>query len=989
MRGFTLGILLPVLLLCIADRGDAQGLSTLETADHRLLYFDPTETYLVPHVARSFENSMDRQRYIFNYEPSEKITTLLTDFSDYGNASASAVPRNSLMLDIAPLSTTFETLTGTERFYMLMNHELVHIVMTDQATLADKRMRRFFGGKVTPVSQHPETILYSILTAPRILTPSWYLEGSAVFLETWLAGGAGRAQGAYDEMVFRAKVLDDGHFYDPLGLVAEGSKADFQVGVNHYLYGTRFMSYLAYSYSPEMLISWIGRHEGSRRSYRAQFEQVFGITLNQAWQNWIQWEYEFQRINLNSIRKYPITPVTDLTDHALGSVSRAFFDPTSNRLYAGFRYPGVVAHVGALSLDDGSIEKLKDIKGPMIFKVTSPAFDPDSKTLFYTTDNVAFRDIIAIDIETGKSKRLFRDARIGDLVFNRSDRSLWGVRHLNGIATLVRIPYPYKEWNQVLSFDYGQVLFDLDISPDGKLLAASFSDINGDQSLRVIPIDSLLDKDATPLRQFDFGLAVPEGFVFSPDGKYLFGSAYYTGVSNIYRYELATGDIEAVSNVETGLFRPIPMDDGSLIAFRFSGEGFIPTRFDPQPIEDIDPIVFLGHEVITKHPQLKEWKVGSAADIPLDDLITHEGHYSSIGNLGLESIYPIIEGYKDEVALGINASFSDPLRLDSIDFSVSHSINSSLPSSEDIHATLEWRHIVAKATPFAGIWTATLRNNPADFYDLFGPTKRSLKGQSASISYEKTLIYDRPREMHLTVDLSHYTNLDRLPRYQNIDATFDTLTTFIADLDYEHVRSSLGHVDDEKGFKWRMLGAANYVDGDTIPKFLGTFDFGFPLWWKHSSIWFRNSAGVAFGDTFDEFANFFFGGFGNNWVDSREVKRYREPYSMPGFELNEIPGRNFHRAMLELNLPPIRFKRVGNGSFYLSWARTALFVTSLTTNLDDNAIKQEVTNAGIQVDFRFTVLSRLNLTLSFGYAKGFGSGSIADDDEFMVSLKIL
>ena len=290
-------------------------------------------------------------------------------------------------------------------------------------------------------------------------------------------------------------------------------------------------------------------------------------------------------------------------------MSRAFFDPVGNRLYAGFRYPGVVAHVGALSLDDGSIEKLEDIKGPMIFKVTSPAFDPDASTLFYTTDNVAYRDLIAIDIESGESEMLLRDARIGDLVFNSSDRSLWGVRHLNGIAKLVRIPYPYKQWNQVLSFDYGQVLFDLDISPDGQLLAASFGEINGDQSLRVIPIDSLLDEDATPLRQFDFGLAVPEGFVFSPDGKYLFGSAYYTGVSNIYRYELATGDIEAVSNVETGLFRPIPLDDGSLIAFRFSGEGFIPTRFDPQPLEDIDPITFLGHEVIKKHPQLKEWQV--------------------------------------------------------------------------------------------------------------------------------------------------------------------------------------------------------------------------------------------------------------------------------------------------------------------------------------------------------------------------------------------
>lgn len=988
MRSYLPGLLLSVVLLCIAGRGDAQGLSALETTDHRLLYFDPTETYLVPHVARTFENSMDRQRYIFGYEPYEKITTLLTDFRDYSNASASAVPRNSLLVDIAPSSTTFETLPGSERFYSLMNHELVHIVTTDKATAADRRMRRLFGGKVTPVAEHPETMLYTVLTTPRILTPSWYMEGNAVFLETWLAGGVGRAQGAYDEMVFRAMVRDDAHFYDPLGLVAEGAAIDFQVGVNHYLYGTRFVSYLAYTYGPDMLISWIGRHEGSRRSYRAQFEQVYGISLEQGWQNWIDWEHEFQRANLVSVNEFPTTPLTDLTDRALGSVSRAFFDPVTNSLYAGFRYPGVVAHVGALSLDDGTIERLEDIKGPMLFRVTAPAFDPDSRTLFYTTDNVAFRDILAMDIETGKSRMLFRDARIGDLVFNRSDRSIWGVRHLNGIATLVRIPYPYREWNQILSFDYGEVPSDLDISPDGELLSASFGRINGDQSLRVMRIDALLDGDPTPIRQFNFGVAVPEGFVFSPDGNFLFGSSYYTGVSNIYRYELATGDIEAVSNVETGLFRPIPMQDGSVIAFRYSGEGFIPVKFDPEPLDDVGAITLLGSEVIKKHPQLEEWQVGSAAEIPLEELTTFEGDYVPIASLGLESIYPIIEGYKNSAALGLNTVFSDPIMLDRLSLAVSYSPDSNLPTEERPHVSVDYRHTVVSASPLSGTWNAGARYNFADFYDLFGPTKRSLKGNWIYLGYDKSLVSDRPRRLDFRAELNHYTNLDRLPLYQNIDATFDQLTTLQAELDYEHMRSSLGHVDDEKGFKWRVIGSADHVNAETIPKFFGNFDFGIPLWWNNSSIWFRNSGGFAIGDEQDEFANFFFGGFGNNYVDSGDVKRYRHEYAMPGFELNQIFGRNFYRSMIEVNLPPIRFQRVGTPGFYLSWMRPAIFTTALVTNMDGSVLKQDTYNVGAQFDLRFTMLSRLDMTLSFGYAVARGSGA-EQSDEFMISLKIL
>jgi hypothetical protein len=272
---------------------------------------------------------------------------------------------------------------------------------------------------------------------------------------------------------------------------------------------------------------------------------------------------------------------------------------------------------------------------------------------------------------------------------------------------------------------------------------------------------------------------------------------------------------------------------------------------------------------------------------------------------------------------------------------------------------------------------------------MFGPTKRSRKGNRFLIGFEKSLIYDAPRHLGLSIELNHYTDMDSLPRYQNIPTTFDTLSSFAANLKYSHIRKSLGAVDGEKGFSWGLGTSINYVDGDTIPKVLGNFDFGFALPWHHSSIWLRNSVGAAFGESTDEFANFFFGGFGNNYVDRGEVQRYREHYALPGFEINQIPGRNFHRAMLEWNLPPVRFKRVGTPGFYLSWARPALFVSSLTTNFDDSALKQEVSSAGLQIDFRFTILSRLDMTLSLGYAKGFGNSSTMDDDEFMASLKIL
>src|SRR4029453_11749430 len=66
------------------------------------------------------------------------------------------------------------------------------------------------------------------------------------------------AQGAYDEMVFRAKVRDGGRFFSPLGLESEAIQTDFQVGANSYLYGTRFFSYFALTYGVDRTVEWLG-----------------------------------------------------------------------------------------------------------------------------------------------------------------------------------------------------------------------------------------------------------------------------------------------------------------------------------------------------------------------------------------------------------------------------------------------------------------------------------------------------------------------------------------------------------------------------------------------------------------------------------------------------------------------------------------------------------------------------------------------------------
>jgi hypothetical protein len=953
-------------------------LSTIKTADMELLYFDPAQTYLTPYIARAFEHSMAFQRKLFGWKPWDRTTILLKDFSDYGNAAARSSPNNAILLDVAPIPQTYETFSPGERFFALLNHEPVHVATMDVWNETDARWRRFFHGKPMPAEDHPESILYNFLATPRVNTPRWYLEGSAVFMETWMAGGFGRAQGGYDEMVFRAKVRDNATFYSPLGLEAEGTAIDFQVGVNDYLYGTRFFSYLGLIYGPEKVIAWLRRDEGSAGYYSVQFKRVFGKPLDEVWADWIAWEHVFQNQNLARLKAYPETPTTPLARTGLGSISRAYLAADGKSLIGGFRSLGVIANIGVLSLDNGRTRGLADIKGAMLYKVTSLAYDPAANRAYYTDDNYAFRDLMSVDVATGKRRMLLHDARIGDIVLNPRDKTLWGLRHLNGLVTLVRLDPPYDRWTQIHTFDYGEIPFDLDISPDGQTLSASFGQIDAEQSVRLFKLDELDAGPIHPTAQFALGGSTPEGFVFSPDGKYLFGSSYYTGVSNIYRYEIATGKIEAVSNAATGFVRPIPRADGKLIVYEYTGAGFSPVLIDPVPLSDLGSIKFLGAEIAVQHPIVKTWAVGSPAKVPLDDLIKERGKYLPTKEMKLASIYPVVEGYRGDVAGGVHLIVEDPLQFHQATATIAYSPADGVPSDERLHINLEYKTLK---------WRLRYWHNGADFYDLFGPTYRSRRGDAVLIGYKNALIYDPPNQLDVVANLAAYTGLDTLPQAQDVVATSKNLVTAELGLRYTATTKSLGAIDYEKGVRWSLITHEDMGPGDLFPKLYGTLDFGTPLPVRHASVWLYNAAGAGGGDRKNPLADFYFGGFGNNYVDDGEVKRYREFDSFPGFDISELSGRGFAKSVLEFNLPPAHFSNIGTPGLYLSSLRSAVFAGVLAIDPGSRA-SRTFQNVGAQLDFNFTLALRLPMVLSIGAAAGFEDGHHRGN-ETMISLKVL
>ena len=201
----------------------------------------------------------------------------------------------------------------------------------------------------------------------------------------------------------------------------------------------------------------------------------------------------------SSIRQHPTTPYQDVSRRPLGSISKAYYDEKAGKLYAAFNYPGVVAHVGSIDVATGDLERIVDIKGPVIYTVTSLTYDPDGAadllhdrqrgTPRPRAGRSAHRQDRAADEGRAHRRSGVQPRRQVDLGDPTSQRHRDAGAHPSPVQAVGR---------GFIRSPYGTVVYDLDVSPDGTRVSASFGEIDGKQNVRVFSTEKLLAGDVTP-----------------------------------------------------------------------------------------------------------------------------------------------------------------------------------------------------------------------------------------------------------------------------------------------------------------------------------------------------------------------------------------------------------------------------------------------------------------------------------------------------------
>ncbi|MDD3273596.1 MAG: hypothetical protein PHV46_06055, partial [Bacteroidales bacterium] len=539
---------------------------------------------------------------------------------------------------------------------------------------------------------------------------------------------------------------------------------------------------------------------------------------------------------------------------------------------------------------------------------------------------------------------------------------------------------PYDNVVPIYTIPFGKVLFDLDISPRGDSLLATLSGVAGEQSLVLLNLNDAIQGrvDFQTIAHLEDNTL--NQFRFSPDGKRVTGTSYYTGISNIWSIDLVSKEMSMLSNTLTGLFSPVHISGDSLLTLEYRREGMVPGIIRAEKIENANSAEYLGNMVYERHPLVEEWSLPPASKAAGADSSFVESEYKPIKEMKLANAYPDIAGFKETIAVGYRFKWADPVGLSTFDLFAGISPWSSYDFWQKIHLSAKWKYLG---------WELQANLNPVNFYDLFGPTRRSRAGYSIGVEYSRAFNLRKPFKREYKLGLFTYGMMEVLPFYQNIETPIKNMQSAYATYGLSKLRTTLGGVGDETGYSWNASTTTYLANGKLYPSLVSNQEAGILLpWIRNTSFWIRNSIGQSFGDRSSGLSQFYFGGFRNNYIDWQPAEQYRNVLAFAGAEIDQIPAHNYIKTMAELNLIPVRLRGVGTTWLYPTYIKPSLFATHLATDPLKKELSRNLFNTGAQVDIQLVMFSYFKTTWSIGYARMMERG-VASKGQFMLSLKLL
>ena len=482
-----------------------------------------------------------------------RVQIVIVDAQDDANGFASPIPYPLVTIRaVAP--------DGGDGFgnyddwlRLVLTHELAHVVHLEEAHGLWRFGRHVLGR--------------APFLFPNSFAMSWMIEGLATYEET--EGTAfGRGRNPDSRMVLRAAALEGRFPKEDQAIYAFDA---WPAGQTPYLFGEAFLRHLTET-SGEQAVPRIARQHATQilpyldgRSVK----KATGSGLHRQWKTWAEQSIEAFEREAASRRADGLTASRPLTTRGVRQAGPRWSPDGQWIAYTSgtlVRFPEV-----RLVRPDGSGDRRLALRRGG----AGLSWSPDGREIVLAELQVhrtfaLHGDLSAVDVASGRARRLTRGARAWDPDVSPDGRTVVFARKLGDRSELFTVaadgrsaPRPLTasapgvEWSSPRWSPAGDAIAAARLLPGGWLDVAIVSPETG--AARQLTHDRAKDVEPT----------------FTPDGAEVVFCSDRDGVSNLWAARVADGALRRVTNVLGGAFQPAVSPDGRFVAYSsYSSKGY-------------------------------------------------------------------------------------------------------------------------------------------------------------------------------------------------------------------------------------------------------------------------------------------------------------------------------------------------------------------------------------------------------------------------------
>lgn len=564
-----------------------------------------------------------------NWTPKDKTHLVLSDETDQPNGFASPLYFNRTVIFLAPPSHVNTLEDFDDWLSTIIVHEYTHIVHLDKSAGAPEYLRKLFGR--------------FFLLFPNLFQPSWIMEGLATHKETDIERGIGRGQSAMYASMMRLEVANGLQPVSHVNLPV----VTWPAGTTRYLYGVYFMQFISETYGADKLQQWIEEYSDNLLPFfiNTNANTILGKNLTPLWADYQQWLKHKFRPQIKVIKDKGITVGKRLSKDAYRTNSvRAIRTEKGTEIYYvqnnGYQRASLM-HIDS----QGNAQPLLDLNGEAQLDLHASSGLLLTQNEFcnaYTT----YSDIYRYQEETKKLQRLTTCGRYLYASWFPDGEQMVAVHHNASKFELQQLDEKAQLKTVLWRAKNDEVIGQIDVSPDGKYVAASVWRKGDGWNIELFNIKQRQWQKITR------GVSIAAYPQFTKEGNILF-SLEADGVYNLYRYHRINRKVVQITNVIGGAFQSSQPDEGSEIYYSaYTAEGFaiykmLPDMINQQVAEQHTP------RFKDNHLQLINYKISTAK----------QNDYSPWRSLSPRWWFPSLEFSSQRSEWGITTAGADALDI--------------------------------------------------------------------------------------------------------------------------------------------------------------------------------------------------------------------------------------------------------------------------------------------------------------------------------------